>query len=774
MTGTYAAGCSPTVFTDFMDTLTWSNRHVEPRDCAIVKVSTPIFSWRQPFDGDLSVAYAFELRGAEGRLVASRSSRTPRLLLAETPLAPGSYTWAVSYRNKAGATITSSSRRFTVAAESVGVAIPSSASIVELASLKPHPRALPAGASFTEIATLARGGEYATAFDAYMTTAGSYRVEALPAPPANLTKADFTKEVDYFNWLNSLSKIASKERNAIEVLGYAARFSGDSRYAVAGVARLLNLAAWPTRGATSEATQDQANREIYDALALGLDIYFDRLTTDQTAVIVAALRDRLQQVIQKLPSLDGSPYQSHLVNATRYLVIALLSAVGTPGFPEARDWLATAWDAWITVEGTWGADGNFANSISYSWFTGIDLARAAATVRVVTGIDLSRWPAIGKFGNNQIAFTAPSPALLVNAFGDGVEYDYMYKSYTADFYRLYAAVTRDPSHEWYWRAEPGNINAARPLPSLHYLMLGLKQPPITPSAPTPNSWVFEDAGLVAIHSRTADPLRSSLYFRSSRFGSHVHSNADNNAFTFVSKGQSLFTSGGYYPYFKSPHHELVGRATRFKNALTFDGGIGQAEIGVSPTAPGKPTFTMDARGELSNFYDSGTWAVATGDATPAYSWQNSVSYKWTRWLRNAVRSVAYNRVEKVAVIYDWATSDVARKWELNFQMPDAPSLNASTLRATTGGAQGCVDIYNLDGAFHVTKGFPIAPENGLPDQYQARYAASLASTQLIAVTVIREDCRTVPVNVRVEGTSASVIVNGGAPLVLNRKAVTVP
>jgi hypothetical protein len=759
-----------------MDTLTWSNRHVEPRDCVIVKVSTPVFSWRQPYDGDLSVAYTFEVRNAEGRLVASRSNRTPRLILAETPLAPGNYTWTVSYRNKSGATITSASRRFNVSAASVGAVIPSSASIVELALRKPRPRALPAGASFAEIATLALRGEYATAFDAYMTAAGGYRVEASPSPPPTLTRGDFANGVDYIKWMNDLSKIASKERNAIEYLGYAARFSGDSSYAVAGVARLLNLAAWPTRGATSEASQDQANRAIYEALALGLDLYSDNLTSNQTAAIVAALRDRLQQVIMKLPTLDASPYQSHLVNSTRYLVIALLHAVGTPGFPEAQDWLATAWDTWITVEGTWGADGDFATSTSYSWFAGIDLARTAATLRVVTGIDLSRWPAIGKFGNNQIAFTAPSTALLVNAFGDGIEYDYMYRAYTADFYRLYAAVTQVPSHEWYWRAAPGNINTAKPLPPLHYMMLGLKQSAIVPSAPAANSWAFEDAGLVAIHSSTADPLRSSLYFRSSRFGSLVHSNADNNAFTFVSRGQPLFISGGYYPYFNSPHHALVERATRFKNALTFDGGIGQAEIGNAhaPTSPGKPAFSKDARGEVSNFYDNGTWAVATGDASLAYRWQDSVSYKWTPWLNNAIRSVAYNRAERVAVIYDWATSDVARKWELNFQMPSAPSLNASTLHAAAGSAQGCVDVYNLDGAFHVTRGFPVAPENGLPDQYQARYAASLASTQLVAVTVIREDCRAVPVTIQIDGTSASVSVNGGAPLVLNRMMVTVP
>ena len=705
--------------------------------------------------------------------MASRSAATPRLLLAETPLVPGNYKWTVAYRNKSGATITSATRRFNVSAKGVGVTIPSATSIADLAMHKAHPRALPAGASFPGVMAAALSGEYNASFDAYMKAAAGYRAEVPPAPPADLTRADFASDKDYVTWKKTLRDLASKERKAIESLGYAAYFSGDTSYGLAGVMRLTNLAAWPTRGATSEAVQDQANREIYFGLALGLDLYASRLTPTQTSVIVAALKDRLQQVIEKLPLLDGSPYQAHLVNSSQYLVMALLNAIGTTGFPEAENWLMQAWETWITTSGTWGADGEYGNSIAYSWYVGIPLAETAAMVRLITNADLSRWPVVSKFGDNMIAFTAPS-IRLQNAFGDQTETTWLYEYYSSDFYRLYSAVTRASTHEWYWRMTPGNINKATSLTALHYLMLGLKLPTVTPATPTANSWVFEDAGEVALHSSTSDPYRSSLYFRSSRFGTDVHSSADNNAFVFVSRGQPLFISGGYYPYFNSPHHALVGRATRFKNALTFDGGIGQAETSGAPTSPGKPTFSMEPRGQLLNFYDSGAWAVATGDATLAYRGQEQTNYAWMPLLTNAVRTVAYNRSEKVAVIYDWATSGKPRVWELNFQMVNAPTLSKSTLRAVSGEAQGCVDVYNAPGAFKLTKGFPVAPENGLPDQYQARYSASHASTELVAVTVIREDCRSVPVSVAVTATAASVVINGAAPLVMDRGTVQVP
>jgi hypothetical protein len=305
------------------------------------------------------------------------------------------------------------------------------------------------------------------------------------------------------------------------------------------------------------------------------------------------------------------------------------------------------------------------------------------------------------------------------------------------------------------------------------MLLGMAGARTVPAAPTTSSYAFEDAGLVAMHSNIADPLRSSVFFRSSRLGSFNHSHADNNAFTFVSKGQPLLISGGYTPYYGSPHHVAVARATRFKNALTFDGGIGQAEPSAHPTAPGKPVDSMDTRGELINFSDNTLWAVTTGDATLAYRGQNAGGGSWSPLLTNAVRTVAYQRAEKVVVIYDWASSNSSRKWELNFQAPTAPKLTGQTTRIDNNGASACIDVYGMPGSVKLTNGFPVAPEKSYPDQYQARYTATTASTVLVAVTVIREGCRIVPIRVDFSGTAATVSVNGGAAIVADRRTVTV-
>lgn len=781
----YASGCIPTMFPDYMDTdFGWSVRRVEPRDCAIVKESTPVFVWPSapwpyPNPRDKDTPWTFTLLSSNGSVVYTTETLDPRLLLTNKVLSPGDYKWYVSYKSK-GVTITSDKRRFYVSPEAVGNTIPSATTIISLASNKSHPRALPTDATFSEIAAKAKEGEYKTSYNGFLYQADKFVKEVPPPPPVEKKESDFPTMNDYWNWTSTLSTLSRKEHSVIRTLGYASYFTGSSTYANAGILRLVNLASWPTKGATSHATDDQANREIFVSLAEGLDLYADRLTPEQTAIIVTALKDRLQQAMADLPKFKSSSYDSHLVNTTKYMVVTLLYSIGTPGFSEAPTLLEEAWNAWITTQNAWGADGEWGNSTGYGWYAQITSTELIAVVRTITGINLSKWSAIKSDGINRIAFTAPAIKQMA-PFGDDHEISTFYSGYTVDTYRLYAALTRNPIDEWYWRADPLNINKATLLNPLHYMLLGFKPSPVASTPPTANSYLLEDIGQVAIHSNTSDPNRSSLYFRSSRLGAMNHANADNNAFVFVSKGNMLFIPGGYYPYYNSPHHANVGRATRFKNALTFDGGIGQAEPVAEPTSPGAPILSAQgasARGKILNFIDTGVWGVATGDATLAYSGLKDKTYNiWNPLLSTAIRTVAYNRTEKVAIIYDYATSTKPRKWELNFNMLNAPTLLDSTLRIATGTSSGCVDVYNLSGSFAITKGFPIPPEDEhalWPDQYQARYSATTASTSLASVTVIREDCRSIPISITWKGNEASVSISGAAPIIFDRKTVIVP
>ncbi|MCV2357168.1 DUF4962 domain-containing protein [Paucibacter sp. B2R-40] len=770
----YSDGCVPSIKADFIDSATWTTRRLEPRDCAIVQTSTPVFSWRQPTTRDTKVAWIFRLNKPNGELVLTRQSSSPRLLLADQSLAPGQYTWTVSYTDNKKVLITSEARRFSVATGASNATLPSGLALANAAASKPHPRLVPTGSTPTKIAAAARASELGTSFSAFLTAADTALATPPTAAPVSAPRAALS--VADAGALIAIKKQTEAEHAAIEALGYGFIFTGDLKYQKAGIDHVMALAAWSTTGPTSEAIQDQANRQIYLALAKGLDFFGAALTSQQTATIVATLKDRIQQARADVATLDANPYNSHVLTAAQLITEALLYAVGTTGFPEAKTWLAESWEVWLTgTIGIWGgSDGAYGNGEAYGWYTMANFANSVATARLIAGVDLSKWASVGKFGNSQIAFTnVPGPSR--SSFGDDNERSSHFWDYSSDSYRLYASLTRDPVHEWYWRQNSASLAYRWAVTPANYMMLGLYPSRPAATAPSLNSSLFEDAGLVAIHSKAADPARSSVFFRSSRLGSFSHSHADNNSFNFSSKGLPLLISGGYYPYYGSPHHLTVARATRFKNALTFDGGIGQAEPSANPTAPGKPVDTMDARGQLINFTDTGTWAATTGDASLAYQGQNQTTAVWSPVLSNAIRSIAYNRSEKVLIIYDWATSTSNRTWELNFQSLTLPTVSGKTVKIVNGVASACIDVYGMAGnAPALFSGFPVAPENGAADQHRARYSAASPSKELAAVTVIREDCRAVPVTVNLTGTSAAVTINGGTAAVFDKKLVKLP
>lgn len=777
VTSVLTPNCTPAIRTDFMDVLSWTSRRVEPGDCNIVRIATPIFSWPLPIDLNASLPMNLAIRRPSDGYSIARSTTRPRVLLADTTLASGQYEWTVSYTNKNGLVVTSQARRFSISSDASVMKLPTGISFAATVANKSRPRALPTGTDFATIASKAQNGEYKVQYAAFLAKANTLLTAAVPTPPANLTRADFTSDLTYTQWLLSLAKAANDELTAIETLGYAGKFTGNTAFDNMTVTHVMSLAAWPTDGATSETVQDQANTQIYLALGMGLDLLQTKLTSTQRSTIVTALKARLTQAMARYAGLDSWPYNSHVLDPNVVNVTeTLMYSVGTPEFPEANAMLVTAWETLATMLGTWGggSDGAFANSDAYGWFFLNTVARTASIMKLVAGLDITKWPAVGHYGDNQIAMTTAT-GYMRGQFGDAVESNDHYRAYSFSGYRLFASATGRPENEWYWRANPSNLTIQISLQPIHYLMLGISTP-VAPLA-TPaiaDSFVFEDAGLVAMHSKTTDTARSSLFFRSSRFGSFNHSHADNNAFTFVSKGKEIFISGGYYPYYLSPHHALVGRATRFKNALTFNGGIGQAEPVAAPTAPGAPIMSMDTRGQLINFGDNGTWAYTTGDATLAYRGQDPTTKAFTPLLTKAVRSVAYNRQERVAVIYDWATSATAKTWELNFQSLVLPTLVGSTIHVNNGGVESCMDVYGPAGSIAITNGFPIAPEVTQPDQFHTRYSVTTASTQLVSVTVIREDCRAVPVSVSYASTAATVVINNGSSMVFDQKTIKSP
>lgn len=717
------------------------------------------------------------LKKASGEAVLTRSTPIPRIYLHDLPLSAGAYQWQVTFIDSLGKPQSSGWRRFNITPQASGVLLPSGAVVATKAAQKPSPRLIPVGSTYASLGKLASSGEYAAAYMEYNAQAAREFSSAGPSLnklPRSIQPVNGQYTTASVASIRALQDAASADASALEILAISSNFTGKSAYEQAAIARLLALAAVPTRGDSSEANADQANRIIYVALAKGLDYLGPKLNSVERVTVADALKDRLSQVMANIQSLDSGPYDSHQLASLHYLVQALMLCSGRSEIPEARAWLETVWELWVTTTGSWaGSDGGYGNGNTYAWYDFSVLPQTLATARLISGIDLSKWDPVKRAGEFFVAFT-PANTNLRNSFGDGVETPQMYDAYSYDNFRLYAAMMGQASYEWYWRAKSSNVNISTTISPLHFYILGAGLTKTTAAAPTQLATEFRDAGLVAVHSSATSPTRSSLYFKSSRMGSLNHSHADQNSFNFVSQGRDILISGGYYPYFASPHHLAVTRATRFKNALTFDGGIGQAEPASDPVKPGNPVFSSDPRGELISTQTIGDWTTVTGDATLAYRGKNPTSQAWSPLLSASVRTVSYNSKAKLLLIYDWATSATARKWELNFNAPNEFTKVGNTIKIVNSPASACIENFGPTGSFTLSSGFPVAPEVSQPTQYQARFNVASASKEFASLTIVREDCNQVPVKVNFSGTAATIQINNTSnSLAFDKKATTI-
>ncbi|MEL4180643.1 heparinase II/III domain-containing protein [Roseateles sp. PN1] len=767
-----ASACVATPASDFIETAKPEAKRLWPSDCRMLVDNAPAFSWPQPADRNKVAPWTFVLKDSSGKELLRKTTDVPRTVLAQA-LPDGLYQWNVSYLSSNGATVTSMDRRFSIQASPLAGVLPLGAEFSQRVLNKAHPRVLPAGANFAALSSSIRSGELKGAYAGLLREADRALAAPIPAVPDVRAKSANASVAETNTYLTSLRAAGDSELRFIEALCYAANLTTEKKYRDAAVARIVNLSNWAPTGVTGEASQPQANRSIHLALSIGADSMWAYLTASQRQQIASAVRARLADVLASIKKLDDTPYAAFENTAVGYALESLLLIAGTPGFPESKQWLEQVWEAYLSIiDPHSGDDGSSAASIAYAWWGIGDFARTVANIRLIANVDMTKRALVRNFGDFFIAFTAPNVDQM-NAFGDGTETNWMYRVYAYDAFRLYASVSRKPEHEWYWRVNPANATVNTYIAPQNFMWTGLSLPKVTPVPPSKQSWMFVDSGLLAIHNKPADSLRSSFFFRASDEGSYHHSHADQNSFVFVSKGKDLLISSGYYDYYQSPHHSTVTRATRYKNAVSFDGGIGQGGSDSRISGPTKPASSMMPNAKILNQVDIKGLAAATGDATLAYRSVNPSNGQWKPLLSNAVRSFGYFKDDGVIVIYDWLTSDTARRWELNYHAPAAFTLFSDAIVANNKGASACINHYGPSGSFSQTSAWDVPPGNSLPAQFHGRFTVTAASKEAVLVTVIREDCKVTPVAVSFAGTSATVKLLGKT-IGFNQRQITLP
>lgn len=569
----------------------------------------------------------------------------------------------------------------------------------------------------------------------------------LPAEPA---VAVLTVKAELARRSLDIQSIAFGEEDRILRMALSALTLQDDALAVATKQRVVNLTGWSPKGSTGHFNHDQAGRAVAWSLALAYDWLYERWSAEERRKLLAAIKarvgDMLSAPVQGLPTgwagldwgrkLDRWSYDSHgAVTLARLAVICAVLAGEDALFDRCAHEMVPRY---LVRPIPWGgAEGGYANGTAYaSW----DVLDTHFVVWHLLGkaLDVDLWQGDWAKGYlNYIAYFLP-PGTPRGLFGDAAEngrqgYQHMWATQA----RAYAAGLPSRLADWYAH----NLSGENPL---HLALLLAPQrdwsklsDPLP--AGTPHAIHLSDIGWVAMHSSLGERTRTSVYFKSSPYGSYNHSHADQNSFVINAHGQALAIDSGYYDFYGSPHWKDWYKQTRAHNAITFDGGQGQLHD------------TMAAKGKITRFEHHADYDIATGDAAEAYGGA----------LERAVRSIVYLRPGAV-LVHDSLASVTPRTWEWNLHaLSVMKEEGPRSLEIGQEGARLCVTMLGApEGAFAQTDLFAAEPQGNYARQWHARYTSTRKSAAAEFLAFLDVGCGRKKVSLRREGRQLSVLLEG--------------
>ena len=693
-----AQTCVPDATADWMTTvpLDRSSAQIWPVDCATVEQSPPDFSWP---DLGAGVQYQVSVTYPDGR---ARTLAAPLNWINWDEVLPaGDYSWQVQAA-VAGGTQQSRARRFTVSSGAVPFLVPDWSSIFTRAAAKPHPRALPDAA-----AAQAMMNQRQAALSSLVS-----QVDSLLAAPVQ-------PEPDAAASPGAISAQTFGECQRMLNAALAWLVTSNQAYLADALRRAQNLAAWDSQGSTAYARVDLASRAIAGMLALAYDWLYPALTVDQKNQLLGAILTRSADMYNDLfggrPRAALYPYDSHR-NVT-LLYLAGISVLLAGDASQAQTWLRDALPLALHWTSPWGLeDGGFGNGTAYAGWTMGDSLLAWYTLRWAAGVDLAPKAWVRNYANF-LAYFLP-PATPAGVFGDGAEANLTEN--WARFGKAYTLFAPSPLGRWYASQLTGED------PTQLEILLAPPADSIPAAYPpgTPDSALLPSIGWAALHSSLQDPARVSIYFKSSRYGSYNHSHADQNSFVVYAGGQPLAIGSGYYDGYMTPHWWQWYKQTRAKNAITFDGGLGQALYEQSG-ALGAGAITAYSR---QPGYD-----IVTGDATQAYAGALSL----------ARRSLVYLR-PNLLLVYDALASASARQWEWNIHALNAMNVvSDQSISIQANGQSLCIDM--LAGPpmrFTQTSQFTADPQPGSAwaPQWHGAFVSTSPSTGAEIIALLRVGC----------------------------------
>lgn len=688
---------------------------IRPLDCSTVTQTPPEFTW-PPQQGNNT--YALVLKLPNGQVHTRTTSRN--WLLWDRMLPPGNYSWHVQVSGASN--FTSQPRKFTIAAGATPFLVPDGSTLVKSALEAQRPRTWSRDVTrpMTGLKAERSGG-----FRNLVTEVGNKM--ATPVQPEPRSGSDNANYED---------TVAEQKRTLAAALAYAV--TRERRYGEDAARRMLAQAQWSTEGAISYKNNDMAHRNVAWTLALAYDWVHDYLEPGQRKAILAAIKARTEPMYADVVSRLGAyPYDSH-ANLT-LTIVAAIGALTAGDIPEADRWLKDALPLAVIWTSPWGwQDGGFANGTAQLfWDTGSNLP-AWYVLRNAAGVDLAQKEWVRNHARFMAYFVPPGAPSGV--FGDGHELDL--KEVWGRVSKATARFAPTPIGRWYARSM-GNEDQARV-----ELMLSPRVDLARAVLPegTPDSAYFPSVGWVAMHSSLSDPERTSVYFKSSPYGSYNHSHGDQNSFVIHHRGERLVMASGYYDGYQTPHWKQWYKQTRATNAITFDGGKGQGFNG------------KQFAGEITRFESGDGYDIATGRAEKAYGGE----------LTRAQRSIVYLRPNLV-LVHDSLASETPRTWEWNIHaMRKMAKLGDKLVQVRNGEAKMCLEmLVSPQVTFEQANQFTAPPAGkGMPNQWHGAFVSGIKSrnAEFIALMRIGAECTsgTSPARLLPTADGLQVEVDGAA------------
>jgi hypothetical protein len=704
-----------------------SNSQVQPQN-------PPGFTWARHATGP--AAYDIEITPVGGSPTTASVDRN--WYLPTKALALGNYTWRV---RPAGSNDWTTPRAFSITSRSTVFEVPDNATLRARISAKPHPRALPS--SFTAYSTwnTARRTEL-DPFVSRMSNEIKLQIGALPnladsrwpiIIAAPLTAAMASQQTDIRQRINEASR-------QLEAAALMWRMKRDPIFLNEALRRGDQMAALNPTGPTSYANQDQATRQISVSLIKAIDILAGDLDATRHAKWLDTVKIRTNEIYKNLAGdngrLDQYPFDSH--GNTSLVFLVLISSLSLGDIPDAQKWFDFSFRAYANAPSPWaGPEGGYANGTAYAEYAAGYLVALWDPLSQATGVNFYAKP--WALGLLEFAAQFTPPGSKVHAFGDGSET----KPDTRVFH-AFAARMVSPRAAWY----VANLGGTEDTLSLLQAPYPMPVAGTTLQAPPSNSSYFPSIGWSSMHSDIGNPMRQSLYFKSSPYGSFNHSHGDQNGMLLSVAGQPLLVKAGWYDWYGSPYWTDWYHQTRSQNAVTFDGGKGQMVTGYREQ--------LQRNGKITGFAAQPSYDYAEGDATAAYGGQLTLAKRQVWHLRNQNNAI---------LVRDKLSATVAHTYEFNVHAPVVMTVeNPTNVKIAAGGQSVCLRSLNPNATFAKWIG-PGAKANVIED-HGAFYLQGAANTVAEFLVLLDVGCKRPVVNITASGSVRTVTV-GSQSVTLN-------